>query len=138
MKAAGRIHWGRVVIGAILVEVSLIVTTVPVALVFGPTAFFAVVPPACFAMGFLFAFWVARKVESRFILHGTMVGMIATAIYIGLWLGQSGSIMPAIELYGPFLFILSNGLRILGCVAGAAFAERKRIEAAKTYDETPA
>ena len=46
MKTAGRIHWGRVVIGAILVEVSLIVTTVPVALVFGTTAFFAVVPPS--------------------------------------------------------------------------------------------
>ena len=35
-------------------------------------------------MPFLFAIWVCRRVESRFVLHGVLVGAVAALIYLAL------------------------------------------------------
>ena len=115
----GKISWGRIVLTAFLLEVVLFVVLVPIGQVFGDSVFFVVVPIGCFVFGFLAGMWVVRKLRSRFLLHGTLVGIIATLIYLGLCAMGPGSIPAAVAVYGLPLFVLSNGLRIAGCVGGA-------------------
>ena len=115
----GKISWGRIVLTAFLLEVVLFVVLVPIGQVFGNSVFFLVVPIGCFVFGFLAGMWVVRKLLSRFLLHGTLVGIIATLLYLGLCAMAPGSIPAAVAVYGLPLFVLSNGLRIAGCVAGA-------------------
>jgi putative membrane protein (TIGR04086 family) len=117
------IRWGRVIVGGILVEVLLIAATIPIVMFSRIEDFLNYVPIACLVAGFVIGWWTARRVESQRLLHGFLVGLIATLIYFALNLGSSGSLTPVIEMYGPFLFYLSNGLRIVGCVAGAAAAK---------------
>ncbi|HEU5259227.1 MAG TPA: hypothetical protein VFU28_24735 [Vicinamibacterales bacterium] len=122
-----KIHWIRAVIAAVLVEVVLVILTIPVIAVFSMAAFVPFVPPVCFAVGFPFGWWAARKSESGFVWEGTLVGIVATLIYLGLILSQAGSLKPAIDVYGPFLFVLANVAKILGCVAGAFVCGRRRV-----------
>jgi hypothetical protein len=124
----GKIHWWRVLIGAILVEASLMLT-VPIMLA-STSAFFLIVAPACLAVSFVWAYWVGRRIKSRFILHGTLVGVVATMFYFGLGFSLMGSIQPLIDIYGPLLFSVANGARVLGAVVGG-FAAGKR------FDRTP-
>jgi hypothetical protein len=116
-------HWVRILLGAFLLEVILIVMTIPIFLIWGTGAVVWVAPPALFIVGYLVMYWLGRKMGPHFALNGALVGIVATLIYLGLVYGQSGSLTPVIELYGPVLFILANGLRILGCILGAAAAK---------------
>jgi hypothetical protein len=124
MSTADKIRWGRIVIAGILIEVALIVLTIPLFMLAGVEAVVPVIAPLCFIAGFVVCWWLLRRVLSHRILHGFLAGMVATALYLGLILGQYGSLTPVIEMYGGFLFALANGLRILGAVAGGWFAQR--------------
>ncbi len=114
-----RIRWLRVFVGALLLELVLFALTIPVVMLIGMEAFVPWVPPVCLVVSFVSGWWTVRKMQSAFVLHGTLVGILATLMYFALVLGQLGSIRPVIELYGPLLFVLANGAKILGSVAGA-------------------
>jgi len=122
-----KIRWIRAVTAAVLVEVALVILTIPVTAVFSMEAFVPFVPAVCFAVGFPFGWWATRKSESGFVMQGMIVGIAATLIYFGLILSQFGSLKPAIDVYGPFLFVLANAAKILGCVAGAVVCGRRRV-----------
>jgi hypothetical protein len=92
-----RIRWGRIVLGAVLIEAALIAGTWPMLtlmdnpLVTGTqgaaddfTNFFATVAVVCFVAGALAGWWVARRLSSRFVLHGALAGIVATTIYLAL------------------------------------------------------
>ena len=64
-------------------------------------------------------------VEIWVFAHGLLAGIVATSIYVGLNLGQNGTLTPAIEIYGLPLFVIVNGLRIVGSVAGAVASGRR-------------
>jgi len=133
MADATRMHWLRIVLGALLLEVVLFAVLVPLDPLFGETVFFVSVPIGCFVFGYAVTFWLLRPLTSEFLLHGALVGLLATAMYLGLATGAPGGIPAAVALYGPPLFWLSQGLRIAGCVAGAAHQERrKRLHADST------
>jgi hypothetical protein len=125
-STGAKIYWGRIVLGAFLLEVVLFITLVPLVPIFGEAVFFTAVPIGCFVFGFLFGMWVARKLRSGFVLHGTLMGILATLLYLGLCATQPGSIPAAVSAYGLFPFLLANGLRIAGCMAGAFFQGRTR------------
>ena len=129
-----RIRWGRIVIGAVLLELLLMVAAVPllgfVANPFAPgagnasgnyTVFFAAVAVACFVVGTLMGWWVARPLFSQFALHGALTGIIATAIYLAICSIPPTTIPAVFAAYGPFWFLLANGLRIVGASLGAAY-----------------
>jgi hypothetical protein len=123
-----RIHWARVVVAGILIEVVLIAMTIPLVAVFGEQfmaerAFLVGVPILVFVVGFLFGWWLGRKVP-RPMLHGLLAGIVATVIYLGLILASSGSLEPAIAVYGLPLFVFANGMRIAGCIIGGAAGAR--------------
>jgi len=138
--SAGRIRWGRIAIGAVLLEAVLIVAAIPllgfVANPLAPgaqsasvdyTIFFVSVAVACFVVGVLAGWWVARPLSSQFMLHGALTGIVATAIYLGICSIPPTTIVAVVAAYGPFWFFLANGLRIIGATLGAGYRGRKRL-----------
>ena len=134
------IRWGRVALGAVLLETLLIVTAVPllgfVANPLAPgaqnasgdyTIFFVTVAAACFLVGALLGWWVARPLSSQFALHGALTGVVATVIYLAICSIPPTTIAAVVAAYGPFWFLTANGLRIVGATLGAASHGRTRV-----------
>ena len=132
------IRWGRILIGAFLLEALLLVLAVPllgfVANPFAPgaqgsgdfTVFFVSVALLCFVVGAVSGWWVARALSSRLALHGALTGVGATAIYLGICSIPPTSVPAVIAAYGPFWFFAANGLRIAGATLGAAYKGKIR------------
>lgn len=112
-----QIRWLRVVIAAFLVEVGLVVTTVPFLLLIGERVFATAVPVACLVVPFVVAWFATRKVSAARLLHGVLIGIVATLIYFALVIGTA-SITEAAAAYGVPLFIVVNALRIVSAAAG--------------------
>lgn len=131
--AGGRLHWGRILSGAFLLELLLFVVLIPIGLTFGMpgapgatdfTVFFIAVPVGCFLAGCAIAGWMLRTVLSRRALHGALLGVIATLIYLAICAAQPGGVSAVIQGYGRLLFWASQALRIAGCVFGAVLGGR--------------
>jgi len=120
-----RLRWGRIVAGAFLLEVVLIAVLIPPMQIFGLEKVIPFVSPAVFLLGFGVAWWILRKVPHRAVMHGMLIGIVATAIYLLLALANPDGISSIIAAYGPFTFIVGNGLRILGCAAGGYVVGRR-------------
>ena len=75
--------------------------------------------PVVFVFGFIVAWWLLRKVSHRTVLHGALIGILATVIYLLMCLPSPGGLPAVIAMYGPTFFVVGNGLRIVGCIAGA-------------------
>ena len=112
------IHWRRVLLAALLLEIVLFTVLVPISFV-STTAFLVAVPIGCFLFGYLVTRWLLRTLSSGLLLHGVLVGVLATAMYFGLVLMQPDGLSSAIAVYGVPLFWFSQVMRIAGCVAGA-------------------
>jgi hypothetical protein len=124
-----RILWLRSFVGALLYEVVLILMTIPLTLVVPIEQIIPYVPALVLVVGIPFGYWVAKKLSSGFVLHGVLVGIIATILYLGLILGTSGSLTPVIEMYGPVAFFFANALKLVGCAAGAFLQGRRHAPA---------
>jgi putative membrane protein (TIGR04086 family) len=111
-----RIHWGRILIGGLLAEVALILAIVPLGLRLGDNFLHYTAPPGSFVMCFLGALWVCRRIESHFILHGTLVGVVAALIYVALTRAHSE----------PFAYIVAHVLKLVGGVCGGFVAQQRR------------
>ena len=114
--SATRIHWGRILIGGLLAEVALILAIVPLGLRLGDNFLHYTAPPGSFVMCFLGALWVCRRIESHFILHGTLVGVVAALIYLALTRAQPE----------PFAYIVAHVLKLVGGACGGFVAQRRR------------
>ena len=112
-------RWGRIVAGAFLLEIILIVALVPPMQILGPEKVIPFAGPTVLIFGFGVAWWILRKVPYRRILHDALIGILATAIYLLMCLANPGGLRGVVAVYGTVAFIVGNGLRILGCVAGA-------------------
>jgi hypothetical protein len=121
-----KLQWGRIVAGAFLLELALFVVFVPLLVSFDVPTVVPFVVVGCFVFGFVISWWMVRKVRGRHVLHATLIGVLATAIYLLLGVAQPGGIAPVVAIYGPILFFLGNALRILGCAAGG-YAGRTRM-----------
>jgi len=112
-----RIHWIRIFLGGLLAEVALIVAIVPLGLRLGDNFLHYTAPPGSFIMCFLAALWVGRRIESRFILHGALVGAVAALIYVALTRGQPE----------PFAYIVAHALNLVGGACGGFVAQRRHL-----------
>ena len=117
------IRWLRVVIAAFIVELGLVVTTVPFFLLIGDRVFAMAVPVACLVVPFIVAWFATRKLPARRLLHGVLIGVAATLVYFLLVIG-TGTVAEAVGSYGLPLFIVVNALRVLSAAAGGYAAER--------------
>jgi putative membrane protein (TIGR04086 family) len=112
-----RIHWIRIFFGGLLAEVALILAIVPLGLRLGDNFLHYTAPPGSFIMCFLAALWVGRRIESRFILHGTLVGAVAALIYVALTRAQPE----------PFAYIVAHVLKLVGGACGGFVAQRRHL-----------
>jgi hypothetical protein len=120
-----KINWGRVVNAGLVAEILLLFVYQIVVWRFGRgTASTVVVVGGCFVFMLLGALWVARKIESRFILHGFLVGVVAVAYYVVRSLpdvlrGQYPSNYWLAALYG-------HTPKLLGGIVGGWIAGKRR------------
>ena len=122
------VRWARILGGAFLLELVLIIVLVPPLQILGPERVIPFVSPAVVVFGFAVTWWILRKVSHRLVLHAALIGILATVIYILLCLANPDGIQSVIAMYGLFGFILGNGLRIVGCIL-AGYALQRRTSA---------
>ena len=114
-------RWGRVLLGGVLAEVALIVVVIPGALLGSePIVTWSAVIGAPITT-FLAGVWAARSLDSRFVLHGGLVGVSAALIYL-IPIMAGGVTQPAI-------YWLAHLLKILGGAAGGMYAARRKASA---------
>ena len=116
------VRWGRVLAGGFFAELLVFAVVFPVNYWFGERAFLASILIASALMPFLFAIWVGRRIESRFVLHGALVGLVAALLYTGLAWGQPQRL----------LYKISHGLKVAGGAVGGLVAARRKHSSAPT------
>jgi len=123
-----QVRWWRVVIAAFLIEVGLIVFTLPFILILAEAVVFkAIVPIACVVVPFVVTFISTRPLPAARVLNGFATGVVATAMYFALVLGAS-SIAEAIASYGSVALLAGvNVLRVVSAAAGGYAADRRAI-----------
>lgn len=114
-----KLRWGWIVLAAVAAEVLVILALLAVSAIFkipGDVAGYYVAAPGAGLATFLMALWVARKAESRFILHGLLVGLVGVALTGGfIFTAKPGDRL----MYG-----ISFVLRIVGGYLGGLTAQR--------------
>jgi putative membrane protein (TIGR04086 family) len=116
MSTSAGIHWLRVLLGGFLAEVSVIALVIPIALLAGKNTLTYSAPVASLLACFVFALWVGRRLDSRFVLHGILVGIVATLIYVALTRGGPE----------PLAYLIAHALKLLGGAAGGLVAARRQ------------
>jgi hypothetical protein len=73
-----------------------------------------------FLMVFLFSLWVGKRIESGFVLHGTLVGVVGILLFTIMWIATTGA------LAQPRLYVVAHVLKVLGGITGGLLVERGR------------
>lgn len=121
------IRWGWILLGGFLAEAAIIAVVIPLSLWAGQESLLYTAPAASFVATFGFGLWVGRKAPQRGVLHGALVGVVATLIYVGMSRGQPQ----------PLAYLVAHALKVLGGAAGGFFAS-KHARANAVSGERPA
>jgi hypothetical protein len=71
-----RIRWLRIVVGAVVVEIALLGIAIPLNMSDnGRAILLAGVIPLCLVGAFVGGWWVARRAEGLYLLHGLLLGV---------------------------------------------------------------
>ena len=126
-----KINWKRVVIVGILSELLLLVIRIPFLRYDGPASW-VVNFLTHFIPLFLGGLWIARKIESRFVLHGVLVGIVANLLLIVL----APLLMLLKEPSNQQLtsLLISIPVKILGSTAGGYVGGRQRKKLLSAQD----
>lgn len=116
MNTSAGIRWLRILLGGFLAEVLVIALVIPIAQLFGKNTLTYSAPAASLLACFVFALWVGRRLESRFVLHGVLVGVVSTLIYVALTRGAPE----------PPAYLVAHALKLLGGAAGGLAAARRK------------
>jgi len=116
MSTSAGIHWLRILLAGFLAEVAIIALVLPIALLAGKSTLPYTATAASLLACFGFAIWVGRGLTSQFVLHGILVGVVATLIYVALTRG--GPEPPA--------YLIAHILKLLGGATGGLVAARRQ------------
>ena len=78
---SARIHWKRIFIAAIVSEL-LIFALYCLALLYARSILKPIALLDFFGVMFVAGLWVAHRIKSRFVLHGFLVGVVASILYV--------------------------------------------------------
>jgi hypothetical protein len=109
------IQWGRVLLAAFLMEVVLFAIAVPLYLGGEGRVLVYVVPPAAFIATFAITVWIGRGIKSKFVLHGVLIGIVGTLMYVGLTRAQPE----------PWQYWVAHALKVVGGAAGGMVLARR-------------
>jgi len=110
------IQWGRVLLAAFLMELVLFAIAVPLNLTGAREVALYVVPPAALIATFAFTMWLGRGIVSKFVLHGVLIGIAGTLMYVALTRGRPE----------PWQYLVANALKVVGGAAGGMVLTRRR------------
>jgi hypothetical protein len=144
MEVHMTINWKRVVIAGIWSELLLLAIYIPTirnAIAIPAFAILAILVLVFLGPMFLGGLWVARKIQSRFVLHGVLVGIWANILYFPLiavlWrmlgrqvISQGREMDPQVTLILGIVLVV---LKVLGAAAGAYVGgiRRKKVLSAQ-------
>jgi hypothetical protein len=109
------IQWGRVLLAAFLMELVLIAIAVVLTVSGAAWLLLYIVPPLSFIITFAVTVWFGRKIASRPVLHGVLIGIAGTIMYVVLARGQAE----------PWQYLLAHVLKIAGGAAGGMTLARR-------------
>jgi hypothetical protein len=137
-----KINWKRIVVAAICAEVLVCILYIPTVgytmkhQESAATVSIVLAPLQMFIPLFLGGLWIARKIETHFVLHGALVGVFANVLYLSvvptflapLLLGEQFNIQSQDVGWHVILAItlFAVMLRILGAVLGAYLGMKRR------------
>ncbi|HWW17480.1 MAG TPA: hypothetical protein VNY81_02570 [Candidatus Saccharimonadales bacterium] len=110
------IQWGRVVLIAFVMEIVLIAIAVPLFLSGAGRVLVYVIPPAAFIATFAVTVWLGRGIKSNFVLHGVLIGIVGSLMYIALTRAQPE----------PWQYWLAHALKVAGGAAGGMVLARRQ------------
>ena len=111
------IQWGRVLLAAFLMELVLFAIAVPLFLSGAGRVLVYVVPPAALIATFAITVWLGRRINSKFVLHGALIGVVGTLMYVGLTRAQPE----------PWPYWVAHALKVVGGAAGGMVLARRQI-----------
>ncbi|HTC50513.1 MAG TPA: hypothetical protein VK700_01095 [Steroidobacteraceae bacterium] len=103
-----KLRWGWIVLGGFLVELATFAFVIPISLLAGRQSLLYSAPLASFVASVAFGFLVARKSANRPVLHGTLVGLVAVLIFLGM--SRAGP--------EPIAYVIAHVLKLLGGAFG--------------------
>src|SRR4029450_6080937 len=93
-----KVHWIRVLIAGFLIEVILAVVLIGGFAAAGislennvSSGSSTVIGLGCFIVAFLVTLWFGRRIEDRLVLHGFLIGLVTTLLYVGV-VGRAGRV----------------------------------------------
>lgn len=110
------IQWGRVVLAALLMELVLIAIAVPLSLSGAGRVLVYVIPPVALIATFAVTLWLGRRIHSKFVLHGVLIGIVGTLMYVGLTRAQPE----------PWQNWVAHALKVVGGAAGGMVLARRQ------------
>ena len=112
------IQWGRIFLAAFLMEVILFAIAVPLFLGGAGRLLVYVVPPVALIATFAVTVWLGRRIRTRFVLHGVLIGIAGTLMYIAITRAQPE----------PWQYWVAHALKIVGGAAGGiVLAQRQTV-----------
>jgi hypothetical protein len=78
-----------------------------------------VVPPMALIATFAFTMWLGRGIASKLVLHGVLIGIAGTLMYVGLTRARPE----------PWQCIAANALKVVGAAGGMVLARRRLVTA---------
>lgn len=110
------IRWGWVFLGGLVAEILVFALVIPIAIFWGEDSLLYTAGPASFIATFACGWWVAaKKVAHQQILHGLLVGLAATVIYIATSFARPE----------PLAYVIAHALKLAGGAAGGYMSLRK-------------
>lgn len=110
------IRWGLVLLAAFLMELVLFAIAVPLYLSGAGRVNFYVVPPVALVATFAVTVWLGRRMKSSFVLHGVLIGVVGTLMYVGLTRAQPE----------PWQYWVAHALKVVGGAAGGMVLARRQ------------
>lgn len=110
-------RWGRAIAGGFIAEAMLIVAVIPGAVLGSQELVTWTAAIGAPVTTFLAALWVSRRLESRFVLHGTLAGLTAMLIYL----------IPVLAggVAQPLIYWVAHALKVAGGTAGGFVAAQR-------------
>ena len=110
------IQWGRVLLAAFLMELILFAIAIPLFLGGIGWVLVYIVPPAALISTFAVTLWLGRSIKGNFVLHGVLIGIVGTLMYVALTRAQPE----------PWQYWVAHALKVVGgAAAGMVLARRQ-------------
>jgi hypothetical protein len=110
------IQWGRVLLSAFLMELVLFAIAIPLDMNGARRVALIVVPPAALIATFVITVWLGRGIASKLVLHGVLIGVAGTLMYVALTRAKPE----------PWQYIVANAFRVVGGAAGGMILAQRR------------